>query len=113
MTDFLFEYDHMLIRSDYPTPDKHSHLAVHLVIALDEKLNVVVEDKEFQADAVFIDSDVNHTIYADKGEMLVYLFDSTTRYATEIHSKNLKDSSFLSLSPDIARELQNIWKTCD
>ena len=103
----------MLIGSDYPTSDMHSHLAVHLVIALDEKLNVVVEDKEFQADAVFIDSDVNHTIYADKGEMLVYLFASTIRYTTEIHSKYLKDSSFLSLSPDIARELQNIWKTCD
>ena len=113
MRDFLFEYDHMLIRSDYHTPDKHSHFAVHLVIALDEKLNVVVEDKEFQTDAVFIDSDLNHTIYEDKGEMLVYLFDSTTQYATEIHSKYLKDSSFLSLSPDIARELQNIWKTCD
>ena len=113
MRDFLFEYDHMLIRSDYHTPDKHSHFAVHLVIALDEKLNVVIEDKEFQADAVFIDSDLNHTIYEDKGEMLVYLCDSTIRYATEIHSKNLIDSSFLSLSPDIARELQNIWKTCD
>ena len=48
MTDFLFEYDHMLIRSEYRTPDMHSHLAVHLVIALDGKLNVVVEDKEFQ-----------------------------------------------------------------
>ena len=70
----------MLIGSDYPTSDKHSHLAVHLVIALDEKLNVVIEDKEFQADAVFIDSDLNHTIYEDKGEMLVYLFASTIRY---------------------------------
>lgn len=30
MTDILFEYDHMLIRSEYRTPDIHSHLAVHL-----------------------------------------------------------------------------------
>lgn len=102
----------MLIRSEYRTPDMHSHLAVHLVIALDGKLNVVVEDKEFQADAVFIDSDVNHTIYADKGEMLVYLFDSTTRYAAEIQAEYLKEKSYLQLTSDMATELQNIWKNC-
>lgn len=113
MTDILFEYDHMLIRSEYRTPDMHSHLAVHLVIALDGKLNVVVEDKEFQADAVFIASDVNHTIYADKGEMLVYLFDSTTWYAAEIQAKYLKENSYFTLPSDTAKELQNIWKNCN
>ena len=40
MTDILFEYDHMLIRSEYRTPDIHSHLAVHLVIANDFMLVV-------------------------------------------------------------------------
>ncbi len=112
MTDILFEYDHMLLRSEYRSPDLHAHLAVHLIIALGGELNVVVEDKEFQADAVFIASDVNHTIYADKGEKLVYLFDSTTRYATEIQAKYLKGCPFLRLTSDTARELQNIWKNC-
>lgn len=78
----------MLIGSEYPTPDKHSHLAVHLLITLDEKLNVVVEDKEFQADAVFIDSDLNHTIYADKGKYLfiylIQLYDIRQRFIQKI-----------------------------
>ncbi len=112
MTDILFEYDHMLIRSEYRTPDIHSHLAVHLVIAIDGKLNVVVGDDSLETEAVFIASDVNHTIYADKGEMLVYLFDSTTWYAAEIQTKYLKVNSYFTLPSDTAKELQNIWKNC-
>ena len=29
MTDAVFEYDHILMRAEYRTPDPHSHLAVH------------------------------------------------------------------------------------
>ena len=34
MTDTLFEYDHILMRSEYRTPDIHSHLALHLIVGL-------------------------------------------------------------------------------
>ncbi len=34
MTDTLFEYDHILMRSEYRTPDIHSHIALHLIVGL-------------------------------------------------------------------------------
>ena len=78
MTDVLFEYDHILMKSEYRMPDLHSHLASHLVLGIGGTLHVMVEGQEFDADAVMIASDVQHTIYMDKGDMLLYLFDTTS-----------------------------------
>ena len=54
MTDTLFEYDHLLMHSEYRTPDIHSHLAVHLIVGLNGKLHCTVEDENFDCDSVFI-----------------------------------------------------------
>ena len=35
MTNAVFEYDHILMRAEYRTPDPHRHLAVHLILGLD------------------------------------------------------------------------------
>ncbi len=33
MINTVFEYDHILMRAEYRTPDLHCHLAVHLILA--------------------------------------------------------------------------------
>lgn len=52
MTDILFEYDHILIRSEYRTPEKHSHLAAHLIVSLGDILTCEVFGEKFHADGV-------------------------------------------------------------
>lgn len=47
MTDILFEYDHILIRSEYRTPDIHKHLAAHIVFGIKGELTCVVGEDTF------------------------------------------------------------------
>ena len=71
MTETLFEYDHVLMRSEYRTPDIHTHLAVHLIVGLGADLHCTAGDCRLEAKAVIIASDVPHTVYSYSGEMLV------------------------------------------
>lgn len=66
MTSAVFGYDHIMMRAEYRTPDPHSHLAVHFIAGLDGPVHCVVSGDSFDADAVFIASDVVHTAYAKK-----------------------------------------------
>ena len=61
MTSTLFEYDHLLMSSEYRTPDVHSHLAIHLIVGLGAGLHCNAANESFDTDAVFIASDIPHT----------------------------------------------------
>ena len=110
MTDTLFEYDHILMKSEYRTPDIHSHLAVHLIVGLGSELHYTIENENFDADAVFIASDVPHTAYSDSGEMLVFLFDPASRYASEIDHLFLHGGKSFCLAADRAETIKTLWK---
>lgn len=109
MTVTLFEYDHLLIRAEYRTPDIHSHLAVHLIVGLGSGLHCTVDDENFDTDAVFIASDVSHTVYSDSGEMLVFLFDSASRYASEIDQMYLNGNRYFCLTAEHAEGIRILW----
>ncbi len=110
MTDTLFEYDHILMRSKYRTPDIHAHLALHLIVGHDTRLHCKVDGESFDADAVFIASDVPHTVYSDSGEMLVFLFDLASRYADEIDRLFLQGKNYFCLIGEQVEVLRNLWK---
>ena len=109
MTDTLFEYDHLLMRSEYRTPDIHSHLAVHLIVGLGAGLHCTVADKNFDTDAVFIASDIPHTAYSDSGEMLVFLFDPACSYANEIERVYLRGKEYFLFNLEQATMIRNLW----
>lgn len=110
MTDTVFEYDHILMRSEYRTPDIHSHLALHLIVGLGGGLHCTVAGVGIDADAVFIASDIPHTAYSDSGEMLVFLFDSTSRYAYEINRRFLHGNSHACLDSERVQKIISLWK---
>lgn len=110
MTDMLFEYDHLLMRSEYRTPDPHSHLAVHLIVALNGSLHCQIAGESFDTDAVFIASDVCHTAFANNGELLVFLFDTTSRYAKKIYGAYLQDKPCCRLSKEETESIRDLWK---
>jgi len=109
MTDILFEYDHILIRSEYRTPDIHKHLAAHMVFGIRGELICVVSDDKFKCRGAFIASDVEHTIYAETGDLLLFLLDTTSDMAKCIEEKNLQGKDYALIDEDTVNRMIGIW----
>ncbi len=109
MTDILFKYDHILIRSEYRTPDIHKHLAAHLAIGLNGELDCVVRDVPFKCSGLFIASDVEHTIYAETGDLLLFLLDITSDMAKKIEEKYLRGNDYALLDMATVDLMVRIW----
>ncbi len=109
MTDILFEYDHILIRSEYRTPDIHKHLAVHMAIGLSGELDCIVGDVSFKCNGLFIASDVKHTIYAKTGDLLLFLLDTTSDMAKYVEEKFLHGNDHALLDKATVDQMKGIW----
>ena len=110
MTSAVFGYDHIMMRAEYRTPDPHSHLAVHFIAGLDGPVHCVVSGDSFDADAVFIASDVVHTAYAETGDMLVFLFDTAGSIAKEAQKQYLCGRPYFCGDKETVEKLREIWK---
>ena len=110
MTSTVFGYDHIMMRAEYRTPDPHSHLAVHFLAGLDGPVHCVVSGDSFDADAVFIASDVVHTAYAETGDMLVFLFDTAGSIAEEAQKQYLCGRPYFCGDKETVEKLREIWK---
>ena len=110
MTSTVFGYDHIMMRAEYRTPDPHSHLAVHFIAGLDGPVHCVVSGDSFDADAVFIASDVVHTAYAETGYMLVFLFDTAGSIAEEAQKQYLCGRPYFCGDKETVEKLREIWK---
>lgn len=118
MTNMVFGYEHIMMRAEYRTPDPHSHLAVHFIAGLDSKIHCDVQNDKFDADAVFIASDVMHTAYAENGDMLVFLFDAAGSIAKEIERKYLCANTYCCISAETVNQIrkiccENTFDDCD
>ncbi len=113
MTDVLFEYDHILMRSEYRVPDPHAHLASHVVMGIGGELHVMADGQDFNAGAVIIASDVMHTIYMDRGDILLYLFDTTSDYAATLNEKYLHGEKYIVLDSEITAGIMEIYEKND
>ncbi len=112
MTDILFEYDHILIRSEYRTPDIHKHLAAHMVFGIKGELTCVVNEDSFKCRGAFIASDVEHTIYAETGDMLLFLLDTTSEMARTVEESFLHGNAFSMIDPTTVDIMADIWENC-
>lgn len=110
MTSAVFGYDHIMMRAEYRTPDPHSHLAVHFIAGLVGPVHCVVSGDSFDADAVFIASDVVHTAYAETGDMLVFLFDTAGSIAEEAQKQYLCGRPYFCGDKETVEKLREIWK---
>lgn len=110
MTSTVFGYDHIMMRAEYRTPDPHSHLAVYFIAGLDGPVHCVVSGDSFDADAVFIASDVVHTAYAETGDMLVFLFDTAGSIAEEAQKQYLCGRPYFCGDKETVEKLREIWK---
>jgi len=110
MTDMLFDYDHILMLSEYRVPDPHAHLASHIVMGIGGELHVMADGQDFDAGAVIIASDLIHTVYMDRGDMLLYLFDTTSDYDRALNEKYLHGEKYAVLDSEITAGLIEIYE---
>ena len=69
-----------------------------------------VSGDSFDADAVFIASDVVHTAYAETGDMLVFLFDTAGSIAEEAQKQYLCGRPYFCGDKETVEKLREIWK---
>ena len=70
-----YTYDHLSCSAGYGTPDTHSHLALHFIFSLDTAFPGNAGGNDFEGKAVFIDSDVPHTLHLESCDAVVVLFE--------------------------------------
>ncbi len=109
MTECFFQYDRLYLNAAYHEPEKHRHLLSHIIIGVSHKIRCSVNQYEFEAEGVCIDSDVLHTACAEKGELLICLFDKTSLFANELSRRYLKGQNYAVLDSETIQRIRNVW----
>ena len=94
--------NHLLICVGYSDPELHSHSAAHIMISLDEKIEIIAEEEKKTCKGVLIPTGMVHTADTDKNRVLVFLFDSTTSVANQIKELTI-------LSDEVVDEIVNAY----
>lgn len=73
-----------MVCAEYSDPELHRHSAAHIMISLNDKINIITKDEMKQCRGILIPSGVAHTANTDKNKVLIFLFDNTTAIANQI-----------------------------
>ena len=79
--------NHLLVCAEYSDPELHKHNAAHIMISLDDEIEVITKNEKKRCRGIAIPSGMAHTANTNKNKVLVFLFDNTTSIAN--HIKNL------------------------
>ena len=63
----------------------HSHSAAHIMISLENEIEVILENEKIQCRGIFIPSSMVHTANTGENKVLIFLFDSTTNIAKQMN----------------------------
>lgn len=107
MTNIFYGVDHVLISGTCCDPDMHSHLMKHLLVSIDDDIEVIIENKKIKCRAMFIQSSVNHTIINTGSRMLLFLFDENTAVSSQMDEKYLRDVNYFLPDEVICEHLVN------
>lgn len=109
MTECFFRYDRLYLNAAYQEPEKHKHLLSHIIIGVSHKVRCIVNQYEFEAEGICIDSDVLHTACAEEGEVLICLFDKTSLFAGELSHRYLKGQNYALLDGETVQKIRRTW----
>ena len=73
-----------MVCAEYSSPELHSHSAAHIMISLDDEIEVITKNEKKQCRGIAIPSGVAHTANTNKNKVLVFLYDNTTNVANQI-----------------------------
>ena len=85
--------DHLLIKTCDIIPNKHRHMAAHIIICTDGEMTISICEKDYHCYGVLIPSGVYHTVKSANKPILAFLYNCTSSV-----SKQIKTISFLDES---------------
>ena len=95
MTRLLaYSYDHLSCIAGYGTPETHSHLALHFIFSVGDAFSGTAGGKTFEGRAVFIGSDVPHTLNLERHDSVVFLFEPVSVLGRYVKETFLRDKEF-------------------
>lgn len=83
--------NHLLICAEYADPEPHKHSAAHIMVSLDDSIEIIAANERLKCRGILIPSGMIHTANTNKNRVLVFLFDNTTAVAEQI--RTLKEIS--------------------
>ena len=104
----LFSLDHISFIAEYPEPSIHSHFAKHIIFSMEEPLQCIVENAEFECSGLIIQSGATHTVKNVNSKMFVILVDETCNLAKDIDSKYLNGCDYCILDGDVCKEVLTV-----
>ena len=78
--------NHLLICAEYADPEPHKHSAAHIMISLDDAIEIITESERLQCRGILVPSGTVHTANTNRSRVLVFLFDNTTAVAEQIRT---------------------------
>ena len=76
--------NHLLICADYADPEPHKHSAAHIMVSLDDSIEIIAANERLKCRGILIPSGMIHTANTNRNRVLVFLFDNTTAVAEQI-----------------------------
>lgn len=108
-TNQLYIDNHITMKAAYSTPDPHKHLALHLILALGEPLDCMIEGEHVLAQAIMIAADVTHTVKVVKGDTIVFLFEAVSTLGQNMRQQYLKDRPYYILPGSQSEQLLALY----
>ena len=87
--------NHLLICANYIEPVLHSHSAAHIMISLENEIEVILENEKVHCRGILIPSGMTHTANTDENKVLIFLFDSTTNIANQLKEIEILDDELV------------------
>ncbi len=109
MNEVYIGSDHVLTYGDYSDFLVHKHMAQHILIGINGKIQCLVEDETIFCDGIFIDGMKTHTIVNNGTKMLIFMIDDITSISNQMKKKYLDGQGYYLLSNSVVTNINNIW----
>jgi AraC-like DNA-binding protein len=83
-----------------------------MVFGIKGELSCVVGEDTFKCRGAFIASDVEHTVYAEYGDLLLFLLDTTSEMARIVEESFLHGNDFFLVDAATVDIMADIWEKC-
>lgn len=84
MTNIYEGADHLLVHTDELQPQRHRHMASHVIIGMEAALEVTLDQQQLSCRGICLPAGVYHQVTTGSGPVLVFLFESTAAVSAEI-----------------------------
>lgn len=110
MNEVYIALDHVLTYGNYSDFLPHKHMAQHILIGIDDKIQCIIENETIFCDGIFIDGMKMHTIVNSGSSMLVLMIDDGTHLSKQMKLKYPSGQGHYLLSSDVVNRIRAIWR---